>query len=189
MCATVSPAFPAVNGLITFGHFSALAATVAIERATAAKDADNVRIGIMFCSGKSAMPRSRGAAALARRAEGRRPVFTKIRPSRHGTWMPQTRRSPHRKRTFSRCPLYPQKRTQELDQIPRRNRVADGVRWNDREGPQPSKCSFHALYCRHVGFARSAYGIHLWFRAAADDRSGYPAWGVQCTRQGRQDYR
>src|SRR5262249_6091692 len=44
-------------------------ATVAIERATAAKDADNVRIDIMFCSRNSAMPRSRGAAALARRAE------------------------------------------------------------------------------------------------------------------------
>jgi hypothetical protein len=52
MRATVSPAFPAVNGLITLiglvGHVSALAATVAIERATAAKDADNVRIDIMF---------------------------------------------------------------------------------------------------------------------------------------------
>src|SRR5262250_2453168 len=97
MRATVSPAFPAVNGLITLiglsGHFSALAATVAIERAAAAKDADNVRIDIMFCSRKSVMPRSRGAAALARRAEGRRPVFTKIRPSRHGTWMPQTTQS------------------------------------------------------------------------------------------------
>src|SRR6516164_563448 len=73
MRATVSPAFPAVNGLITLiglaGHFSALAATVAIERATAAKHADNVRIDIMFCSRKSVMPRSRGAAALARRAE------------------------------------------------------------------------------------------------------------------------
>jgi len=73
MRATVSPAFPAVNGLIALiglaGHFSALAATVAIERATAAKDADNVRIDIMFCSRNSAMPRSRGAAALARRAE------------------------------------------------------------------------------------------------------------------------
>src|SRR6516162_5867590 len=73
MRATVSPAFPAVNGLITLiglsGHFSALAATVAIERATAAKDADNVRIDIMFCSRKSVMPRSRGAAALARSAE------------------------------------------------------------------------------------------------------------------------
>src|SRR5215468_4214906 len=73
MRATVSPAFPAVNGLITLiglsGHFSALAATVAIERATAAKDADNVRIDIMFCSRKSVMPRSRDAAALARRAE------------------------------------------------------------------------------------------------------------------------
>src|SRR5260370_33225765 len=116
MRAAVSPAFPAVNGLITLiglsGHFSALAATVAIERATAAKDADNVRIDIMFCSGKSVMPRSRGAAALARCAEGRRPaVFTKIRPSGHGTWMPQTRRSPHRERTFSRCPLYPRKQT------------------------------------------------------------------------------
>jgi hypothetical protein len=46
MRATVSPAFPAVNGLITLialaGQVSALAATVAIERATAAKDADNV---------------------------------------------------------------------------------------------------------------------------------------------------
>src|SRR6516162_6125402 len=73
MRATVSPAFPAVNGLITLiglsGHFSALAATVAIARATAAKDADSVRIDIMFCSRKSLMPRSRGAAALARRAE------------------------------------------------------------------------------------------------------------------------
>jgi hypothetical protein len=52
MRATVSPAFPAVNGLITLiglaGHVSALAATVAIERATAAKDADNVRIDISF---------------------------------------------------------------------------------------------------------------------------------------------
>src|SRR6516164_7989298 len=71
MRATVSPAFPAVNGLITLiglsGHFSALA--VAIERATATKDADSVRIDIMFCSRKSVMPRSRGAAALARRAE------------------------------------------------------------------------------------------------------------------------
>src|SRR5215472_3718829 len=71
MRATVSPAFPAVNGLITLiglaGHFSALA--VANERATATKDADSVRIDIMFCSRKSVMPRSRGAAALARRAE------------------------------------------------------------------------------------------------------------------------
>jgi hypothetical protein len=54
MRATVSPAFPAVNGLITLinlaGHPSAVAGTVAIERATAAKDADNVRIDIMFCS-------------------------------------------------------------------------------------------------------------------------------------------
>src|SRR5215471_15627121 len=73
MRATVSPAFPAVNGLITLidltGHISALEATVAIERATAAKDADNARIDIMSCSRKSVMPRSRGAAALARRAE------------------------------------------------------------------------------------------------------------------------
>src|SRR5262249_5991090 len=72
MRATVSPAFPAVNGLITLiglsGHLSVLAATVAIERATAAKDADSVRTDIMFCSRKSVMPRSRGAAALARRA-------------------------------------------------------------------------------------------------------------------------
>src|SRR6516162_4132595 len=68
MRATVSPAFPAVNGLITLiglaGHFSALAATVAIERATAAKHADNVRIDIMFCTRKPVMPRSRGAAAI-----------------------------------------------------------------------------------------------------------------------------
>jgi hypothetical protein len=46
-----------VNGLITLiglaGHVSALAATVAIERATAAKDADNDRIDIMFCACKS----------------------------------------------------------------------------------------------------------------------------------------
>jgi hypothetical protein len=52
MRATVSPAFPAVNGLITLidlaGHVSALA--VAIERATATKDADSIRIHIMFCS-------------------------------------------------------------------------------------------------------------------------------------------
>src|SRR5215469_17152956 len=116
MRATVSPAFPAVNGLITLiglsGHFSALAATVAIERATAAKDADNVRIDIMFCSGnpqcqgRAARQRWQGAQRVAARS-----VFTKIRPSGHGTWMPQTRRSPHRKRTFSRCPLYPQKQT------------------------------------------------------------------------------
>src|SRR5262249_29290214 len=116
MRATVSPAFPAVNGLITLiglsGHFSALAATVAIERATAAKDADNDRSDIMFCSHKSVVPRSRGAAALARR-----PVFTKIRPSGHGTWMPHTRRSPHRKRTFSRCPLYPQKQTSRIGAV------------------------------------------------------------------------
>src|SRR5262249_46385292 len=103
MRATVSPAFPAVNGLITLiglaGHFSALA--VAIERATSTKDADSVRIDIMFCSRRSVMPRSRGAAALARRAEGRRPVFTKIRLSGQGTLVPQTRRSPlHQKRTF-----------------------------------------------------------------------------------------
>src|SRR5215469_14118582 len=73
MRATVSPAFPAVNGLITLiglaGHFSALAATVAIERATATKAADSVRTDSMFCSRKFVMPRSRGAAALARRAE------------------------------------------------------------------------------------------------------------------------
>src|SRR3974377_1735853 len=82
MRATVSPAFPAVNGLITLiglsGHVSALAATVAIERATAAKDADNARIDIMFCSRKSVMPRSRGAAALARRTEGRRLFSQKL---------------------------------------------------------------------------------------------------------------
>src|SRR6516162_3195264 len=64
MRATVSPAFPAVNGLITLiglaGQVSAPAATVAIERATAAKDADNVRIDIMFCSRKSVTPRWRG---------------------------------------------------------------------------------------------------------------------------------
>jgi len=73
MRATVSPAFPAVNGLITLiglaGHVSALAATVTIERATAAKHADNVRIDIMFCTRKPVTPRSRGVAALARRAK------------------------------------------------------------------------------------------------------------------------
>jgi hypothetical protein len=57
MHATVSPAFPAVNGLITLiglaGQVSAPAATVANERAIAAKDADNVRIDIIFCSRKS----------------------------------------------------------------------------------------------------------------------------------------
>src|SRR5215471_18565750 len=84
MRATVSPAFPAVNGLITLiglaGQVSALAPTVAIERAIAAKDADNVRIDIMYCSHKSVTPRWRGAAALARRAEDRRHFFTKIKP-------------------------------------------------------------------------------------------------------------
>src|SRR5215470_12160080 len=91
MRATVSPAFPAVNGLITLiglsGHFSALAATVAIERATAAKDADNVRIDIMFCSGN---PQGQGRAARQRwqgaQRVAARSVFTKIRPSGHGTW-------------------------------------------------------------------------------------------------------
>jgi len=62
----VSPAFPAVNGLITLiglaGQFSAAADTVVIARATTAKDADNVRIDIMFCSRKSVTPRRRGAA-------------------------------------------------------------------------------------------------------------------------------
>src|SRR5262249_53912592 len=76
---TVSPAFPAVNGLITLiglaGQVSAPAPTVAIERAIAAKDADNVRIDIMFCSHKSVTPRWRGAAALARRTEDRRRVL------------------------------------------------------------------------------------------------------------------
>src|SRR5262245_53430824 len=84
MRTTVSPAFPAVNGLITLiglaGQVSAPAPTVAIERAIAAKDADNVRIDIMFCSHKSVTPRWRGAAALARRAEDRRRVLTKIKP-------------------------------------------------------------------------------------------------------------
>jgi hypothetical protein len=73
MRATVSPAFPAVNGLITLiglaGQVSALAATVAIERAITTKDADNLRIDIMFCSRKSATPRWRGSAALTKRAE------------------------------------------------------------------------------------------------------------------------
>jgi hypothetical protein len=74
MRATVSPAFPAVNGLITLiglsGHFSALAATVAIERANAAKHADNVRIDIMFCSRKirNAKVARRGSAGKPRRA-------------------------------------------------------------------------------------------------------------------------
>jgi hypothetical protein len=61
MRATVSPAFPAVNGLITLiglaGQVSALAVTVAIEKATAAKDADNDRNDIMCCSRKSGTPR------------------------------------------------------------------------------------------------------------------------------------
>jgi hypothetical protein len=61
MRATVSPAFPAVNGLITLiglaGQVSARVATVAIERTTAARDADNVRIDITFCSRKSVPPR------------------------------------------------------------------------------------------------------------------------------------
>jgi hypothetical protein len=73
MRATVSPAFPAVNGLITLiglaGQFSAAADTVVIARATTAKDADNVRIDIMFCSRKSVTPRRRGAAALAKHVE------------------------------------------------------------------------------------------------------------------------
>src|SRR6516162_6143863 len=73
MRATVSPAFPAVNGLITLiglaGQVSALAATVAIERATAAKKADNARIDIMFYSRKSLTPRWLGAAAMATHAE------------------------------------------------------------------------------------------------------------------------
>src|SRR5215472_11854039 len=94
MRATVSPAFPAVNGLITLiglaGQVSAPAPTVAIERAIAAKDADNVRIDIMFCSHKSVTPRWRGAAALARRTEDRRRVSTKIKPFGDGPWMPQT---------------------------------------------------------------------------------------------------
>jgi hypothetical protein len=67
MRATVSPAFPAVNGLITLiglsGHVSALAATVAIERAITTKDADNVRIDIMFCSRKSAAKVARRGSA------------------------------------------------------------------------------------------------------------------------------
>jgi hypothetical protein len=70
MRATVSPAFPAVNGLITLiglaGQFSAAADTVATERATTPRDADNVRNDIMFCSRKFVTPRWRGAAALAR---------------------------------------------------------------------------------------------------------------------------
>src|SRR6516164_1278811 len=74
MRATVSPAFPAVNGLITLiglaGHVSALAVTVANERAIAAKDADNVRIDIMFCSRKSAAKVARrGSAGKAQRVD------------------------------------------------------------------------------------------------------------------------
>src|SRR6516162_1851637 len=74
MRATVSPAFPAVNGLITLiglaGQVSARAATVAIERATAAKNADHVRIDIMFCSRKSVMPHSITTSAVASKVGG-----------------------------------------------------------------------------------------------------------------------
>jgi hypothetical protein len=105
MRATVSPAFPAVNGLITLiglaGHVWALAATVAIKRATEAKDTDNVRTDIMFCSRKSVTPRPRGAAAPGKARRGRCPVFTKIGPSGHGTGCRRRGRRPqHQKRTF-----------------------------------------------------------------------------------------
>src|SRR5215470_19314570 len=89
MRATVSPAFPAVNGLITLiglaGHVSALAATVAIERAIAAKDADDARIDIMFCSRRPVTPRW----ALARRAEVDLP-FSRKRAHLAMALVPQT---------------------------------------------------------------------------------------------------
>src|SRR6516164_7843580 len=106
MRATVSPAFPAVNGLITLiglaGQVSALAATVAIERATAAKKADNARIDIMFYSRKSLTPRWLGAAAMATHAEAAA-LFPLYR------WWPVVRASPPRvayRRSHSAFPWY-----------------------------------------------------------------------------------